>query len=154
MAAHKTTRETAIPYPGIRISPVPRHSTCLYPVGRICTQVGFDSSVVYPLQFSSQVSHLRLGLRFFSSTLSPSVSSSAAFLFPLPPALPFASSPFFFPPTAPLASSSGLTSPATGPVFFCTLGTTQLVRPPTVRNVIFAPLGSVPGASFFPFPHR
>ena len=46
------------------------------------------------------------------------------------------------------------TSTATGPVFFCTLGTTALVRPPTVKNVILAPLASCRGSSFLPLPHR
>jgi len=49
---------------------------------------------------------------------------------------------------------SCLTTPATGPVFFCTLGTIQLVRPPTVICVILSPFGKVVGASFLPLPHR
>lgn len=53
-----------------------------------------------------------------------------------------------------LLSSSCFTSPATGPVFFCTLGTTALVLPPTVRNVIFSPFGRVDCLFFFPLLHR
>lgn len=46
------------------------------------------------------------------------------------------------------------TSPATGPVFFWTLGTTALVRPPTVTNSILAPFASRLGMFFFPLFHR
>lgn len=53
-----------------------------------------------------------------------------------------------------LLASSLLTSLATGPVFFCTLGTTALVLPPTVRKVIFSPFGSTDGVFFLPLLHR
>ena len=49
--------------------------------------------------------------------------------------------------------SSSSTSFDTGPVFFCTLGTTQLVLPPTVKYLNVKPLGKVVVLSFFPLPH-
>ena len=49
--------------------------------------------------------------------------------------------------------SSSSTSFDTGPVFFCTLGTTQLVLPPTVKYLNVRPLGKVVVLSFFPLPH-
>lgn len=51
-----------------------------------------------------------------------------------------------------VASSS--ISLAIAPVFFCTVGTTALVRPPTVRKVILSPLGRTAGWFFLPLPHR
>lgn len=57
------------------------------------------------------------------------------------------------PPWAALESSP-LMSFDTGPVFFCTLGTTALVRPPTVRKTIFSPLGRAEVLFFFPLLHR
>ena len=51
-------------------------------------------------------------------------------------------------------SPSSSTSFDTGPVFFCTLGTTQLVLPPTVRNLNVRPLGKVVLLSFLPLVHR
>src|SRR5262245_488846 len=54
----------------------------------------------------------------------------------------------------PGADSSSSALAAARPLFFCTLGAMQLVRPPTVINVILSPLGRVVAESFFPFPHR
>lgn len=44
-----------------------------------------------------------------------------------------------FPGTSSSSTSSSFTSPATGPVFFCKLGTTALVLPPTFKNMILSP---------------